>query len=72
MGSKGRRKIEKEYPINLICEKYYNLYHLVLNGEHFMKTFDHLLSEAGISRPYGYIFISAIIYKDVNLDGKKF
>ena len=33
MGSKGRRKIEKEYPINLICEKYYNLYCLISSGE---------------------------------------
>lgn len=38
MGSKGRRKIEKEYPINLICEKYYNLYHLILTGEHFYEN----------------------------------
>jgi glycosyltransferase involved in cell wall biosynthesis len=34
MGTKGRRKIEKEYPINLICEKYYNLYYLISSGEH--------------------------------------
>ena len=33
MGSKGRRKIEKEYPINSICEKYYNLYYLISSGE---------------------------------------
>ena len=33
MGSKGRRKIEKKYPINLICEKYYNLYYLISSGE---------------------------------------
>ncbi len=34
MGLNGRRKIEKEYPINLICEKYYNLYYLISSGGH--------------------------------------
>lgn len=33
MGSKGRKKIETDYPINLICEKYYNLYFLITSGE---------------------------------------
>ena len=37
-----------------------------------MKTFDVLLSEAGIPRPAGYEFyFSNYIYRDINLDGKK-
>jgi SAM-dependent methyltransferase len=37
-----------------------------------MKTFDHLLSEAGISRSNGYDFyFRNYIYKDIDLDGKK-
>lgn len=33
MGLRGRIKIEEEYPIKLICEKYYNLYSLISYGE---------------------------------------
>ena len=33
MGLRGRIKIEEEYPIKLICEKYYNLYSLISCGE---------------------------------------
>ena len=33
MGLKGRKKMEKEYPINLICKKYYNLYDSILSGK---------------------------------------
>ena len=33
MGLKGREKMEKEYPINLICKKYYNLYDSILFGK---------------------------------------
>ena len=41
-------------------------------GKIIMKTFDNLLSEAGITRSNGYDFyFSSYIYKDINLDGKK-
>ena len=33
MGLRGRIKIEEEYPLKLICEKYYNLYSLISYGE---------------------------------------
>lgn len=33
MGLRGRIKIEEEYPVKLICEKHYNLYSLILDGE---------------------------------------
>ena len=33
IGLNGRKKIEKEYPIKLICEKYFNLYSLISCGD---------------------------------------
>ena len=33
MGLNGRKKIEKEYPNKLICEKYFNLYSLISCGD---------------------------------------
>jgi glycosyltransferase involved in cell wall biosynthesis len=33
IGLEGRQKMEKEYPLSIICERYYNLYSQISCGE---------------------------------------